>query len=113
MQKTIFILLMTCFFAVTSAFAGDGHDHGPAPHINQEQAGEKAASIVAKLVQTGKLEGSWAEAKPLEIQQKKSGNNTEWVVTFNNPQAKNKDEQTLYVFLSPVGKYLAANYTGK
>jgi hypothetical protein len=33
----------------------------------------------------------------------------EWKVTFKNPAATNKDQQTLYVFMSLPGNVLAAN----
>ncbi len=113
MKRSIVFFLIFCLFAATSAFAGAGHDHGSAHKINQEQAGKQAAIIVEKLAQAGKLETSWNSLSPTEVHQKKFGDSTEWVVTFHNPQVKDQEKQTLYVFLSPAGKYIAANYTGK
>ncbi len=113
MQKVILFIVVTFILTASSAYAGAGHDHGTAHKINQEQAAEQATKMVDKLVQAGKLENSWAEVKPVEVQQKTYNNSPEWVVTFNNPQAKDQEKENLYVFLSPAGKYLAANFTGK
>jgi hypothetical protein len=113
MQKVILFFVLAVVFSASSAYAGTGHDHGTAHKINQEQAEKQATHIVGKLVQAGKLENSWAEVKPVEVEQKTYNNSPEWVVTFNNSQAKDQEKQNLYVFLSPAGKYLAANFTGK
>ena len=44
---------------------------------------------------------------------KQVSNRFEWVVSYKNHAVEDKSKQTLYVFLSVTGEYLAANFTGK
>ncbi len=37
----------------------------------------------------------------------------EWLVIFNNENITDEEKQTLYVFLTISGEYIAVNYTGK
>ncbi|WP_432823014.1 DUF6488 family protein [Trichloromonas sp.] len=113
-MRKIIISLMTLFaLSVGSAFAGAGHDHGPITPISQAEASQKAVGIVAKIVESGKIDASWAEVKPDVAEKKEYQHGPEWLVTFTNPKAEDPAKQTLYVFLSSGGKYLAANFTGK
>ena len=52
-------------------------------------------------------------AKPAKAEKKTFAKGPEWVVSFNNDKIKNKTKQTLYIFYSLNGHYIAANYTGK
>lgn len=63
--------------------------------------------IMAKLII------SWKDTAVAKTEKKKFGKQLEWVVSFNNKSIKEADKQTLYIFLSLGGEYLAANYTGK
>ena len=67
----------------------------------------------ATLVKAGKLESSWQSAKlgTLELVDGKKGK--EWKVSFSNPAASDKTKQTLYVFFSHPGNFIAANFTGQ
>ena len=112
MRKIILCLVVLLTFSVTGAYAGAGHSHGPKTKVTETQVLSKATSIVADIVKEGKLDASWAEIKPALAQKKTFGNGPEWVITFNNPKEKDKEKQTLYVFLSLYGEYIGANYTG-
>ena len=112
MQKLFFYLLVLLTFSATSAFAGSGHDHGPASPISEAQALERAKQVVDNLVETEKLESSWSEAKCMGAEKKDGKTGPEWIVTFNNANVKDAEKQNLYVFFSETGKYLAANFVG-
>jgi len=68
---------------------------------------------VSKLVEKGKLEASWQSVKVAQSKQKKFGGNLEWVISFTNENISDSSKQTLYIFLSLGGEYIAANYTGE
>jgi len=107
-------------FTTIPAFAESGHDHEGHDHhghghdhemmLDKAQITEKASGYVAKLVEKGKLDSSWQGIPPAEI---KENDAHEWVVTFSNPRIEDPEKQTLYMFLSLSGKYIAANFTGR
>lgn len=71
-----------------------------------------AKGIIADLIDKKKLTQDWAEAEITSTDKKIYTGNTEWVVVFFNNQADDKDKQTLYIFLSLAGEYIAVNFTG-
>ena len=108
MRKFAFCLMMLFALTATTAHAGAGHDH--AVELSQSQILEKASGLVARIVEKGQLEDSWRQVKPQEA---KENSGHEWVVVFFNPEIKDSGKQTLYMFLTLSGKYIAANFTGK
>ena len=114
--KTIFIGTLLGLSSMT-LMAGSGHDHGhshDAPvAVNQSVATENATKVVASLIKKKTLEQSWANIKASSVEKKIFANNPEWVVTFVNEKITDTAKQKLYVFLTPGGEYIAANYTGK
>lgn len=114
-KAMIVVTLCTLSLAATPVFSGPGapgheHSHGP---ISAEAAQEKATKQVADLVTKGKLDPSWNNIKPSKAEQKTFAKGAEWVVEFVNSAAADKTKQTLYVFYTLDGHYLAANFTGK
>ena len=89
---------------------GHSHSHDP---VTQSQAEEVAIKSIAMLIEKGKIDGSWKTVSVAKSEKKKFGDNIEWVVSFNNDKISDNAKQTLYVFLSLTGDYIAANYTGK
>lgn len=87
-----------------------GHSHGP---ISASRATHKAEHKVKQLVKKGKISKSWESAKAVGAEKKNFGKGEEWVVMFRNKQEIDKSKQTLYVFYSLDGHYIAANFTGK
>ena len=73
---------------------------------------KKAEGQVKSLIERGKLDKSWSGIKAAEATQKDFGKGQEWVVTFKNEKAE-AGKQTLYVFYTLTGNYLASNFTGK
>ena len=118
MQAVIFSFMLTLSPVV--ALAGSDHDHGhddghghSHDPVTQSQAEQVATKSVAMLVDKGKIDSSWKAANVAKSEKKKFGSNMEWVVSFNNKKINDASKQTLYVFLSLTGEYIAANYTGK
>jgi hypothetical protein len=111
-QTIIFSLALSLFSAV--AFAGAGHDHGHSHDpVTQSKAEAIAAKSVSRLVEKGKIDTSWKAVTVAKSEKKKFGGETEWVVSFKNDKVSDPSKQTLYIFLTLGGEYLAANYTGK
>ncbi len=104
-------VLYLCSFA---AVAGSGHDHSQGhAAITQAQAESIASKNVARLADKEKIDKSWTAIKASKVEKKSFGGNSEWVVVFNNDAVSDPEKQTLYIFLSIGGDYLAANHTGK
>lgn len=115
MRKTIAAVTLCTFSLVTApAFSGPGHEHSHSHGaITEEQAKEKATQQVADLASKGKVEKSWSEIKPTKAYQKTFKQDPEWVVEFVNAAVPDKAKQTLYVFYTLDGHYMAANFSGK
>ena len=67
----------------------------------------------ALLTRDGKLDNSWETVKHDKVEQVEGKKGKEWKVTFKNPAVTDPGKSTLYVFLSPPGNYIAANFTGQ
>ena len=117
-------LIISAVLALSPAvlFAGKDHDHGhddghghshSHDPVSQSQAEKTALKSVGQLVKKGKIDNSWSSVTVAKSEKKKFGKNMEWVVSFNNKKISDTSKQTLYVFLSLTGEYIAANYTGK
>lgn len=113
-KKIFFILALGLFSSTVLAGGnhdhGHGHSHGP---VDQASAEKIAAGKVANLANNGKIDKSWNTTKVDKAEQKQFGNQMEWVVSFKNDKVSDPEKQTLFVFLTLDGRYLAANYTGK
>lgn len=111
-------LIVSSLLFTPPAFAGAGHEHGPGGshsygQLTAASAVKMAEKQVKTLVERGKLEKSWADIKASEATQKDFGKGPEWVVTFKNEKVADPAKQTLYVFYTQTGSYLASNFTGK
>ena len=101
-------LLLVLFSAQT--MGGSGHSHEP---VSQQRAEAIASRIVVSMVNQGVIDKSWKD-ESVEMSEKKAfGGRPEWVVSFVNRDIADEKKQTLYVFLTLSGEYLAANYTGE
>ena len=110
-------LVFSAVLLGSPAFAGTGHEHGPGGShthgpITAATAIKKAEGQVKSLIERSKLDKSWSGIKATEATQKDFGKGQEWVVTFKNEKAE-AGKQTLYVFYTLTGNYLATNFTGK
>ena len=110
-------LLVSSLLFASPVMAGAGHDHGSGGHshgpVSSETVIEKATDKVMSLAVSGKLDKSWVNSKALGAKQETFSNETQWVVTFNNDKMSDASKQTLYLFFTLDGSYIAANFTGK
>jgi len=117
MRNISITLLVSTFLIASPVMAGAGHEHGPdGSHshgpISSAAAIKKAEMQVKALVERGKLDKSWAEAKATGATQKDFGKGAEWIVTFKNEKISDAGKQALYVFYTLNGAYIASNFTG-
>jgi Family of unknown function (DUF6488) len=91
---------------------GSCHFHGSKPATPETVLG-CASQRKAQLIKQGKLEASWEAAKPDTPQQVDGKKGKEWKLSFHNPGAADKGKQTLYMFYTLPGNFIAANFTGQ
>lgn len=90
----------------------DGHSHDASESVSQNVAKQNAKRIVSSLIEKNKVDQSWSSITAHSAEQKQFDGRTEWVVIFKNDQITDADKQTLYIFLTLNGDYIAANYSG-
>ena len=117
MKSTITAATLTAFlFASTGAYAGADascHFHGNKPAA-QAAVIQCATQYKDKLVEGGKLDKSWqAVAKVDKLEQVDGKRSKEWKLSFKNPVASDKTKDTLYLFYTLPGNFIAANHTGQ
>lgn len=101
--------------AAGSASAAEGsscHFHGNTP-ASEKTVVDCASQRKAALVRSGKLDKSWEAVKVEKTEQINGKKGKEWKVSFKNAAVKEADKNTLYVFMSLPGNYIASNFTGK
>lgn len=109
------IALSATLAAPLSATAGEGsscHFHGNKP-ATEAAVNQCATQRRDSLVKTGKLDPSWQTVKAAKPEQVAGQKAKEWKVVFQNPAATDASKQTLYMFFSLPGNFIAANYTGQ
>jgi len=115
LHTVIFSFAMLFFIAPQASYAGPGdscHFHGSKPAAettiiqcaNQRKDG---------LVKSGKLDKSWATINHTSIAYVDGKKGKEWKVMFNNPAVPDQAKANLYMFFTPPGNFIAANYTGQ
>lgn len=116
MKHFITLIAMTVSLAApgyaVAGGGGDCHFHGYAPAA-ETTVKQCAAKLKDNLVSSGKIDKSWqavAQDK-MEIVENKKGK--EWKITLKNSAVKDKTKETLYLFYSLTGNFIAANFTGE
>jgi hypothetical protein len=102
-------------FVTSPALADQGsscHFHGGKAAADTTVAG-CATQRRDALIKAGKLETSWEAAKQDKVEQVNGKKGKEWKVTFRNPAASDKSKETLYMFFTLPGNFIAANFTGQ
>lgn len=94
-------------------------DKGSSCHFHGNQAAPEATVLVCanqrkeQLVKAGKLDDSWKAIAHEKIEQVDGKKGKEWKVSFKDKAAKDTSRETLYMFFTPPGNFIAANFTGK
>lgn len=115
-MKKLFVSMaaMAAFSLSAPAFAGgdgDCHFHGNTP-AKAETVSGCAVKRQQALIAGGKLDKSWQSIKPGTPEQVDGQKGKEWKVTFKDPAAADKSKAKLYMFFTPQGNFIAANFTG-
>lgn len=109
-------ILTASLFNSTAAYAGADascHFHGSKPAA-QTAVIQCATQYKDKLVEGGKLEKSWQAVNKVDkLEQVDGKRSKEWKLSFKNPDAADKAKDTLYLFYSLPGNFIAANHTGQ
>jgi len=112
---TTLLLSLLLIGAPVMAGSGHGHDadggHSLAP-VSKDEAVSRAAKKVKQLADAGKIDTSWSGINAASVEQKTYSKGPEWVITFKNNKISDVAMQSLYLFFSLDGHYIAANYSG-
>ena len=65
------------------------------------------------LAGSGKIDAAWKAVKLDKAETVEGQKMKEWKLSFKNPAEKDAAKQTLYMFYSLTGNFIAANFTGK
>jgi Family of unknown function (DUF6488) len=109
------LVTLNAGFAASRAWAdnaGSCHFHGNKAAA-QETVIACALQRKAALVKAGKLDASWQDLKQESTVLVDGKKGKEWKVSFKAPSAKDKSRETLYMFFTPAGNFIAANFTGQ
>lgn len=115
LQSATFAAFTLCAaLAAPAALADAGsscHFHGNKPAI-EATIGNCANQRKAQLVKGGKLDAAWQAINTDKIEAVDGKKGKEWKVTFKDAAAKDKAKETLYMFFTLPGNFIAANFTG-
>lgn len=107
----MFLFTLAAFSTPVMAGAGHNHGHSHAP-ITSGQVVDLASKKIQLLIDASKIDATWVDAKSNSVEQVSYSQGPEWVVTFKNDKLTDASKQTLYLFYSLSGQYIAANHTG-
>lgn len=117
MKKFLMVTIMTasCLSVTDRASAAESsscHFHG-----NKAATSDTVADCAMQrkeiLIEKGKIDKSWLPVQQDKLEQVDGKKGKEWLVTFKNPNSRDEAKGTLYMFFTPTGNFIAANFTGK
>jgi len=108
--------LAAALLSSTGAFAGADascHFHGSKPAAEATVV-QCATQYKDRLVEGGKLEKSWQAVSKVDKLEPVDGKRSkEWKSSFKNPAAPDKTKDTLYLFYTLPGNFVAAHHSGQ
>ncbi len=118
MKTLIKSTLLTLALSLTPIYASGSHSHGNGHSHAQKEVSksvikQESNKVIIGLIKGNKIDKSWSNISIKDMKKKQFYHNMEWVVSYENKMLKNKEEQTLYIFVSLTGKTTGVNYTGK
>lgn len=114
-KKLLSISACTLALSAPQVWAGadsNCHFHGYKPASEATVSG-CANDRKAQLIKQGKLDASWGSAPVGKLEHVEGKKGKEWRVTFANAAEKDKAKQSLYMFYTLQGNFIAANHTGQ
>lgn len=117
-MKTIKRTLATLalgFIATGAAHANEGggcHFHGKTP-AKEQTVLDCADQFKGNFIVQGRLDASWKGVQPGKVEQVENKRGKEWKLTFVNAAAADKSKQTLFMFFTLPGNFIAANFEGQ
>ena len=115
MKSLVIAAALVSTLIAAPALASEGsscHFHGNKP-TTEAVVSDCAAQRKASLVKAGKLDASWQAVKQDKAELVDGKKGKEWKVSFKNPAVTDAAKQTLYIFFSQPGNFIAANHTGQ
>lgn len=117
MKKFLMVTIMmaTCLSVTDKASAAESsscHFHGNTAATPDIVAG-CAMQRKEILIKNGKIDKSWQLIQQDKLEQVDGKKGKEWLVKFKNPNLRDEAKETLYMFFTPTGNFIAANFTGK
>ncbi|MDE1460875.1 DUF6488 family protein [Spartinivicinus poritis] len=107
-------LMSVALLSVVLAGPVNAHsNHGVAAPISETQVSERAEAVKQQLISSKQVAESWKNVKNGSISQQDAQGGKLWVVKYDNPQATDPANKSLYVFIDELGNIITANYTGK
>ncbi|MDP2806197.1 MAG: DUF6488 family protein [Gallionellaceae bacterium] len=117
MRTLLTAMFVSSVVFVTPAMAETAHVHGPGGHmhgpVSSEFVIQKASEKVKSLIENGKLDASWSNYQIIGTSQREMSTGKEWVVSLKNDKAKEVEKQSLHLFFTSYGSYIATNFSGK
>lgn len=113
MHHTSFFAASLCAMLLSASPIGFAHP-GHGQELTREAVVKRAHAEVDRLIEEQKIEQSWlVSRKAGEARRRTVVDGEEWIVTFDNPVATEAGKRRLYVFLTPSGDFIVANFTGR
>lgn len=116
MKHLISIAALTAAFSFApQAMASEGgscHFHGHTP-AKETTITTCANQHKESLVKRGKLDKTWLTAPLDKAEQVEGSKGKEWKLSYKNPAVTDKSKETLYLFYTLPGNFIAANFTGR
>lgn len=103
-------LVITGILASSPAIADEGKSGHSHSSISETRASEIATAEVQKLTAGKKLDAAWAGISVAKTAQ--AGKAKDWVVQYDDPEAKDASKKSLYVIISTSGAVKAVNFKG-
>jgi hypothetical protein len=116
MRTYALLAALAAAFAIPAPASADVggrcHFHGSKP-ATEAVVADCASQRRDQLVSGGKLDASWRDAQPGKPELVDGKKGKEWRVVYRNPAAADKAKDTLYLFFTAPGNFIAANFTGQ
>jgi len=113
------LMLMMSIIFTSSLYAHGNHDRKETFYsqmgisIEIKQAREFSRNLIIQFIQEGRLDKNWNDARLIEAKTQMLNGMKEWKVSYYNPQEKEDNKKTIYVFLDEYGNSVGVNFTGE